>query len=162
MKARYLAAGTACFCLLSGSAAIASYYLGSTAERPIHLFALSAQQFDPRPSWPPRQHPVAFNGEMVALLTMGASVSAAARNAIRIPAAEPAPRPMTRRERRQAQREERARRRAEAYQARAQAAESDDGVEVRVYDRRGRTVRSRRVHREPSRRLPPFGTFGRW
>jgi hypothetical protein len=113
---------------------------------------------------------------MVALLTLGATMSGSAQQSMAQGTIEPQPpKRMSRREQRRLRQAERARQRAErAYDARAQAPairnRSDGGdVEVRVYDRDGNTMRTRRVEREvgpdrprthapgPIRMFGPFG-----
>ena len=189
MNWRLVAITLGCACVLGLGAAIASHYIGRDTARQTPLFVTTAQKTDPRPSWPPSGGSVAFNGEMIALLTMGASVSAPSREPARAQRryiaeeeAEP-PRHMSRQERRRAQQEERARLREERIQARdarAQAYEDrsregrartrhrraggdDDSVEIRGRDRRG--VRSEPVEREAFEDRPrvyapaPFGPF---
>jgi hypothetical protein len=165
---------------------MASYYAGrdravdpgreTVSSAP--LFLSSAQQSDFRSTWPARSGSVAFNSEMIALLTLGATMSGSALQAMAQDTIEPQPpKPMTRRERRRLQHEERTRLRAErARDARAQAHDvrdrnDGDDVEVRVYDRYGRQIRTRRVEREvrgdqPRADAPAplrvFGPFGNW
>jgi len=185
MNARLIAITLATACVLGAGAGMASYYLGRdraasevAGASPVPLFLTSAQQPDTRPTWPTRSAPVAFNDEMIALLTLGATMSGSAQQALAQGSLEPEPpKPMTRRERRRLQQEERVRLRAErAYGARAQARDGGgrvdgDDVEVRAWDRNGRHLQTRQVEREvevdrprargrgPSRR---FGPFGNW
>ena len=142
-------------CVLGAGAGLASHYIGRDGARdaqPTPLFLTSAQQVEPR-SWPPAKASVAFNEEMYALLTMGASAGATARQSASAAAremdvAEPLPR-MSRRERRRMQREERARERAERAFAREERTDADDRS-VRRRDDRGRDHSTRdergRVH----------------
>jgi len=183
MNARLIGTTLAIACVLGAGAGMASYYAGRDratdgheAIGPVPLFLTSAQGSDARPAWPTRSGPVAFNHEMIALLTLGATMSGAARQAMAQGTIEQ-PRRMTRRERRQFQREERARQRAErAYEAYARAPDmrgrvEGSNVEVRVYDRYGNNIRTRRVQREIEADLPraysprrarAFGRYGRW
>jgi hypothetical protein len=182
MNARLIATTLAIAGVLGAGAGMASYYVGrdpgSSERGTVPLFLTSAQQSDSQPLWPPRSEAVAFNNEMITLLTLGATMSGAAQQAMAQDTIEPQPpKPMTRRERRRLQQEERAQQRAErAYGARAQSRDSrgrveGDDVEVRVWDRNGRHLQTRRVEREmemerprayapgPARR---FGPFGNW
>ncbi len=173
MNWRLIALVLGCTAAGAASAGIASHHFGQDlfgqhARQPIPLFVASAQQTDPRPSWPP-PGAVAFNDETIALLTLAATASRPATEE-----AEP-PRPMTRQERRGAQQEESARLRAERAQARDEArgarAQARETIEIHVRDSRGNSRRVHRVEREAAderaRAYAPnplrmFGPFGRW
>ena len=186
MNWRSIATALGCTGLLAGGAFAASQYFGPVSPppdsgQPPALFLMAAQKADPKPSWPPSTGPVAFNNEMIALLTMGATVRPAIVAQHQEPAREIAePQAQgSRQERRRARQEDRARQRAEralakasreARNARAQASE-DDQVEVSVRDRNGNPLRVRRVQREfdsePPRASAPgpfrmFQPFGDW
>jgi hypothetical protein len=184
MHGRLIASTLAIACALGAGAGMASYFAGrdrATDARettgPVPLFLASAQQSDFRQPWPTRAGPVAFNNEMIALLTLGARMSGSAQQAMAQGTIDLQPRRMTRRERRRLQQAERGRRRAErAHTAHAQAPDirgrvEGNDVEVRVYDRHGNNIRTRRVEREAEmerpgpyapRRFRTFGPFGSW
>ncbi len=193
MNWRLLGIAAGCSGMLMGGAVAASHYLGSTTsqpEDPALLFVQSAEQVAPSVSWPAKRGAVEFNGEMIALLTMGANAMATARPVAAGPDAQaqdtkPQQRG-SRQERRRAQQERRTRSRAERAEraerqrferARAQAeragarrawaAASEDEMEVPVRDRNGHILRMHRVEREVEGRSPrsaqapsPFRMFG--
>jgi len=173
MNWRLVAAALGCAGVLGVGAGVASYHVGRNAdptpEPPEPLFLMTARHIEGRPAWPPPNGSVAFNHEMIALLTMGAEAGAAAQAYAR---AEPEPpRRMSRQERRRAQQEERARLRAEREHAGGDrpAREQPRGtVEIVVRDRWGR-VQVHRVERDdmrPRAYVPAprrtFGPFGPW
>jgi len=186
-----------CACALAGGAALGSQHIASLSARPVvedatsqtqvPLFVQTAQQVEPGTAWRNRASSVAFNDEMIALLTMGANL-AARPQAPELQASNedrpPLSRHASREERRRARREERERARAERAERRAQVRaeraarnaraeyrgdrDSPDKVEVRVRDRRGTRIRTERVEPEVADRPPaprayapgPFRMFG--
>jgi hypothetical protein len=168
-----------CAGILIGSAGIASKHIWprpADSRAPVSLFAISAQKMEPS-AWPPSNADVAFNAQMIELLTIGANAARRAyaygqqqqQQARQEEWQEPPSLPMSRREareeRRRLQREERARQREEQAREYGERREGwarqrderrqarrdgrdGEAVEILIRDRHGRVVRTQRVSRE--------------
>jgi hypothetical protein len=174
MDWRVAGIGLGCAGAIAAGAISWSYVERAPAGSQVPSF-LTGALHEPGPLWPPAGASIAFHEETTALLTWGAQVSAAVREAARVYAMDDAPPPSAREQQRN-QRRKQPKARPQPKQARPEPAPPPEVVEVNVRDRFGRIIQSRRVQREsydgprayappqayapPSRRF--FGPFGDW